>query len=350
MDGNKCFKLENSKYCPNFNGHYVVIRNFSNTETFEKELKKYFENEDSYKNYLVDNFKCNNQTLPNFRYGRSFICNSYIIIPEFSETANLCDSQIVNDKYAVTIPYCYSSCLGAIDSIEEIVKNPKYGCSLAEYQKKISYLKTICRNNNSEASKCIIGMGDEVKNCGYRNNEERIKYCKQSNAMTEDCCSDSYNYDANNYIYSKGKNSSLPTILFILTIIVSAIVTILVYVLRQKKKKANYRKLNENGNEDGGIEDTSYTLKSSENNLLYVFHEYIPKINDEIQLNVGDIVKVTKIFDDGWAYGTNVSTDCEGALPLACCTEYRTSISSMMMSYSAPPLGPVNHRESSLFT
>lgn len=169
MDGKRCFKLENSKYCSNFNGRYVVIRpDFNNTEKLEeKTLQKYFEREDSYKKFIVDNFNCTNTVFPNFRYGRSFICNSYVVIPpQVFDTSNLCESQIEKDKDAVTIPFCYNSCLGAIDSIEEIVKNPKYGCSLVEYQKKINYYKTICKNNDNEASGCIIGMGNEVKYCG----------------------------------------------------------------------------------------------------------------------------------------------------------------------------------------
>ncbi|OUM66209.1 hypothetical protein PIROE2DRAFT_59527 [Piromyces sp. E2] len=358
MNENRCFKLENSNYCPNFNGHYVIKRKeFNDTKEFDKYLRKYFESKDDYKKFLVDNFNCTNQNLPDFRYGRSFICNTFIHFPYIKTEGNtsFCGPQIEKDNTANTIPFCYSSCSGAVDSIEEIVKDINNGCSQAAVQARIPGFKTGCRGDKMDALQCIIGMGDEINYCGYNNKEEKDKYCQQNKAITDDCCSEHYNYKADDYIYSKeksnshGHSSKLPTVLFVLTLIASAVVTILLYMYRQKKKKENYRKLKENnGNEGEG--DTSYTVKSSENNLLYVFHEYIPKINDEIQLNVGDIVKVTKIFDDGWAYGTNISTDCEGALPLACCTEYRTSISSMMMSYTAPPLGPVNHRESSLFT
>ncbi|ORX45962.1 hypothetical protein BCR36DRAFT_414274 [Piromyces finnis] len=363
MDGNKCFKLENSKYCSNFNGHYVIKRKgFNNTESFDQYLQKYFEFEDSYKKFLVDNFKCSNQNLPDFRYRRSFICNNYVVIPYISNNINLCESQISNDKNANIIPYCYTSCSAAVDSIEEIVKDKQYDCSQVEVQNRINGYKTSCKGNNSEVSECVLGMGDEIKYCGYSNNEDKKKYCQQNKAITDECCSD--NYEADGYIFRKDKagesSSKLTTVLFVLTLIASTIITVLLYIYRQKRSKKNIkymRQLDDNQSENSTklpYEDdegnTSYTVKSSENNLFYVFHEYIPKINDEIQLNVSDIVRVKKIFDDGWAYGTNISTDCEGALPLACCIEYHSSISTMMMSYSAPPLGPVNHRESSLIT
>ncbi|KAJ3076994.1 hypothetical protein HK102_005318 [Quaeritorhiza haematococci] len=49
-----------------------------------------------------------------------------------------------------------------------------------------------------------------------------------------------------------------------------------------------------------------------------VVHVYVPTLTDEIELNYGDDVNVTERFDDGWAFGTNVTINQTGAFPLAC--------------------------------
>ncbi|ORY47166.1 hypothetical protein LY90DRAFT_671250 [Neocallimastix californiae] len=250
----KCFKLENSKYCPQFNGHYVLKRgSIKNTADFDNTLKKYFENKDSYKKFLTDKFDCNSEQLPDFRYRNSFICNNYVVIP-FTNNGNLCSDEISQDKNANKIPYCYLSC--------------------------------------------------------YSNEFDKKSYCEHRKDITDSCCNDGYVIPDPIYSNENSSSSNISTILFILTVI------------------------------------SSLSVNSSDNNLFYVFHEYIPKINDEIQLNVGDIVKIKEIFDDGWAYGTNISTDCEGALPLACCTEYRTCISSMV-SFSVP-VRPINNKSNQI--
>ncbi|ORX87867.1 hypothetical protein BCR32DRAFT_288986 [Anaeromyces robustus] len=348
---NQCFKIENSKYCPDFNGYYTMKRtNLNDTTSFDNAIKKYVENKDSYKIYLSEKFKCSVEKLPDFRYSHSFICSSFAVIPNVDNGPKLCKEQIDKDKNVNKIPFCYYSCTAAVESIGEILTNPDYECSWKEYSNYFNSLKTNCNSwyNNIKddnlSDNCFIGTKEEQQFCGYSNEDDKKNYCQQKKHLKDSCCEES---------------NKITTIIFIFIVIISACMTIFLYIYKKKnsnlfnkyKRHVNFdfvegsTKLPYEGEEEGG--ETSYTVKSTENNLLYVFHEYIPKINDEIQLNVGDIVKVSKIFDDGWAYGTNISTDCEGALPLACCTEYRTSISSML-SFSIPTR-PVNKRDSSLY-
>ncbi|KAJ3112802.1 hypothetical protein HDU96_004140 [Phlyctochytrium bullatum] len=49
---------------------------------------------------------------------------------------------------------------------------------------------------------------------------------------------------------------------------------------------------------------------------------YVPNLSDEIYLYVGDPVLVSCQFDDGWGYGVNLTTQQEGAFPLACVAPY----------------------------
>ncbi|KAJ3242704.1 Sorbin and SH3 domain-containing protein 1, partial [Chytriomyces hyalinus] len=49
-----------------------------------------------------------------------------------------------------------------------------------------------------------------------------------------------------------------------------------------------------------------------------VVSDFDPEMPDEIELRVGDKVKLTKEFDDGWGTGRNLATNLEGLLPLDC--------------------------------
>ncbi|KAI9190715.1 uncharacterized protein BJ171DRAFT_606663 [Polychytrium aggregatum] len=51
---------------------------------------------------------------------------------------------------------------------------------------------------------------------------------------------------------------------------------------------------------------------------MEVIYNYTANLSDEIQLNIGDTIIVKCKFDDGWAFGFNVSTSQEGSFPLAC--------------------------------
>ncbi|KAJ3202090.1 hypothetical protein HK099_001996, partial [Clydaea vesicula] len=47
-----------------------------------------------------------------------------------------------------------------------------------------------------------------------------------------------------------------------------------------------------------------------------VVYPYQPKKNDELELKLGDIVAVKKIYPDGWALGYNLTSMMEGAVPV----------------------------------
>ncbi|KAJ3184372.1 hypothetical protein HDU85_001677 [Gaertneriomyces sp. JEL0708] len=49
-----------------------------------------------------------------------------------------------------------------------------------------------------------------------------------------------------------------------------------------------------------------------------VAHQYEPAADDEILLRVGDVVRLSLLFNDGWAKGVNETTGHVGLLPCAC--------------------------------
>ncbi|KAI9093038.1 hypothetical protein DFS34DRAFT_631377 [Phlyctochytrium arcticum] len=52
-----------------------------------------------------------------------------------------------------------------------------------------------------------------------------------------------------------------------------------------------------------------------------VTHMYQPAADDEIALHMGDVVRLSLLFNDGWAKGMNESTGQIGLLPCACIEE-----------------------------
>ena len=51
---------------------------------------------------------------------------------------------------------------------------------------------------------------------------------------------------------------------------------------------------------------------------MRVVYDYVPNLFDEIHLYSGDQIEVKAKFDDGWAYGLNLTSKKEGSFPLAC--------------------------------
>lgn len=62
------------------------------------------------------------------------------------------------------------------------------------------------------------------------------------------------------------------------------------------------------------------------NQTKKVIHTYAPFLADECPLNVGDIVVIEKLYDDGWGVGRNTTTGASGAFPLACLADLSAPI------------------------
>ncbi|KAJ3119572.1 Sorbin and SH3 domain-containing protein 2 [Physocladia obscura] len=64
--------------------------------------------------------------------------------------------------------------------------------------------------------------------------------------------------------------------------------------------------------------------KSGQSDVYDVVEDFDPENGDEIELRVGDKVKVTKQYDDGWCTGLNMATNQTGLLPLDCLSAFAT--------------------------
>ncbi|KAJ3115225.1 hypothetical protein HDU96_001009 [Phlyctochytrium bullatum] len=54
--------------------------------------------------------------------------------------------------------------------------------------------------------------------------------------------------------------------------------------------------------------------------VFRVQYAFAPTLEDEIGLDVGDLVEVLEVFDDGWARGRSLKTDIAGYFPVRCLT------------------------------
>ncbi|KAJ3104978.1 hypothetical protein HDU96_008755 [Phlyctochytrium bullatum] len=82
-------------------------------------------------------------------------------------------------------------------------------------------------------------------------------------------------------------------------------------------------------------------------------YNYVPNLSDELQLYVGDAVLVKCKFDDGWAYGMNMTTKEEGSFPLACLSGYAEPVDAGYEGSQRPiseaPSERVRQRMSSIY-
>ncbi|KAF9939660.1 hypothetical protein BGZ65_009936 [Modicella reniformis] len=60
------------------------------------------------------------------------------------------------------------------------------------------------------------------------------------------------------------------------------------------------------------------TAASGKHSYAQALYPYQASMADELDLTPGDIINVIRVFDDGWAVGTNMSTSREGAFPIVC--------------------------------
>ncbi|KAJ3233419.1 hypothetical protein HDU81_002278 [Chytriomyces hyalinus] len=61
---------------------------------------------------------------------------------------------------------------------------------------------------------------------------------------------------------------------------------------------------------------------AQEKKLHIVAFDFVPSMNDEIELRVGDQIDLQQEFDDGWGFGFNTNTQLQGVLPLDCLLGY----------------------------
>ncbi|KAJ3216894.1 hypothetical protein HDU67_008801 [Dinochytrium kinnereticum] len=65
---------------------------------------------------------------------------------------------------------------------------------------------------------------------------------------------------------------------------------------------------------------------------MRVVKRYVPKLDDEVYLEVGDTVEIEDVFEDGWGCGMNVTSSESGAFPLSCLDSNKRSAKQRVQS------------------
>ncbi|KAL2911264.1 DOMON domain-containing protein frrs1L [Polyrhizophydium stewartii] len=146
---------------------------------------------------------------------------------------------------------------------------------------------------------------------------------------------------------SSDSATTLKPILFIAVIAGGAIIlvaVIAIFIVRGRKKRTITAK------PVAAPKDTVVPMENVQiAETMQVVYDYTPNLFDELELHVGDNVIVKCKFDDGWAFGFNMSTKQEGSFPLACVAPLTTQRDTL------PPLPPdamaerIRQRASSLY-
>lgn len=77
---------------------------------------------------------------------------------------------------------------------------------------------------------------------------------------------------------------------------------------------------------------TTSTDKELNSTPYRAVHTYEPQLNDELLLEMGDIVEVVYVYDDGWVWGINTRTNESGACPMLCLEKVEGSDSDSSVS------------------
>lgn len=93
-----------------------------------------------------------------------------------------------------------------------------------------------------------------------------------------------------------------------------------------REHRENNKRVSQDWDGDSSFRDSRYDKPlpaqqsddHEEEETMQVLYNYVPNLQDEVYLYVGDPVIVKAKFDDGWALGFNLTTKQEGSFPLAC--------------------------------
>jgi len=196
-----CKYFKEPKYCSSY-----VLRSKKNNERsyvspliYKSKTNKKIETQDEFNQYMdnlaynpvypldlkifEEDFGCPNYDYNKFkvRYVNSYQCN-YIYYKD-------CNTKVL-DKLP---KLCKNSCDAYLKSITEIFSN-KESCpttatveQLTNRENKLNEIREHCSNTTySRTENCLLGVGDELKYCGYKYEKDFIEYCNKN--INEPCC------------------------------------------------------------------------------------------------------------------------------------------------------------------
>ncbi|KAI7871463.1 hypothetical protein BDF14DRAFT_1761253 [Spinellus fusiger] len=365
--GNSCVLLQDSRACPAFQQFYVGIAglstqypfmtNVTSVEAFDQSLFNYV-NSTSYYLFPLGCLSSNyNPTVPYARYSLSSLCALMIQDPKGSLPCNY-------QYNLIPPPLCRSTCDDWASSLRDITSEPSVCSDSLQRNTTLDSLELRCTSwqgyNGTSNTNCISGIANEPENCGFQNNTANAcSYCTTHSSDT--CCQ-----------RLKGCYTHLSAGSIAGSVVGSVVGAVLmgglVYCCFRHTRTEKYLYRNPHPAQrlsvcenlstsqqglvvhsvsDGFpppppplplteppssffppeppvhgdlVEETivSPCQSLSIDAFHIVIHSYPPQLEDELSLSIGDVVCLALSFDDGWAFGFNMTSGHQGVFPMIC--------------------------------
>ncbi|RKP25530.1 hypothetical protein SYNPS1DRAFT_28737 [Syncephalis pseudoplumigaleata] len=334
-----CFSLVNSTACPEFreaeiptgyviNG--VAVNNFAE---FDKAMQSLVNanTTTTIVNKWADRCKEWSPELQP-RYMLTMACGTVAFSAEAKQCAQLPASAIQGvKKEAVSrgkkdpLPVCEATCKkftgGWIDILKNTLVCPDSGDWLVGKQNELNQL---CARDEfrGQQSVCISGAVNEEDTCGFAlpsNANDACEFC--SKHPDEVCCRKMKDTTVHRCTTAKVSSINQAREKTNITLIIcacSAAILIVVTFIMWRIRHNKHNDINQN---------------KPPNQVYRAIFAYLPNLEDEMLLEVGDIIEIDQIFSDDWAHGCNHTTGEIGMLPMSFVT-----LASPGQQYQRSPL------------
>jgi hypothetical protein len=321
--GKNCFLLAGSKECPSQNGFMVgASASFSNTFEFDAFVKTRSTTEVDYIKLFQNDYFCPEYQGTGLKYHTTTYCSMIGSRPAAPVTC-------IQPDALPFVALCRDTCKETLESLRNLFRNlctnNQSNEALFRRNATINYYENYCNSlsiSNNAQNVCLDGSKQPIEsvNCGFGTILEARSYCDSLN-NSDNCCSSvdrtstvaplpyvTPDCEKQKSCSNSGNNSSnfIPTWLFYV-LLAFAILTILVLLMLLARYFLKKKKV-----------ETAEKAEVSPKALVEVIANYEASLADELNLSIGDMVVISESFDDGWAFGKNLSTGLEGNLPLVC--------------------------------
>ncbi|EGF77335.1 hypothetical protein BATDEDRAFT_91681 [Batrachochytrium dendrobatidis JAM81] len=365
--GAQCFSLKTSTACGEFSDFSIlpdtgVPQRFRDIATFDQYVLKTIGTNLDFQKFFKSRYSCPTWDGTGLRYPRSFFCG-------FLVDASL---QLGCAKPAAGKPLCKTTADETVASYQSIFSNASF-CPVGTPH-TLDAQTTGYASNLTTADGCVVAVQSELSMCGFALKTEAATYCGVPANAGSACCtsaiaagnvlasasvssvstnpsSSSVSPSASNVATdqssadSRSSNSGVsisegmrPIVIGASAAGVAIIAATILAIVFLRKRKTKSKALEPNFSETVQVAET-----------MQVIYDYAANLFDELELHIGDHIIVKCKFDDGWAFGFNMSTKQEGSFPMACISPIQASHDSL------PPLPTdvfndrINQRASSLY-
>ncbi|KAI9591127.1 hypothetical protein BDF19DRAFT_456211 [Syncephalis fuscata] len=322
-DASECFSLAESKLCPQFGSALLPVTykignmTVKNSKDFDKALASVLNAEDEPMHANLWAMNCTNWRLDLLpRFSTTIACGE---IANSNEAIN-CSKKSVNstkdtDQKSTTndgrrgpLSVCRNTCDGYVNDWISIIKDKSVCPSSGKWFKtRQEELLQFCDKDfvRGQPGVCIRGDLNEPNTCGFMlpaNKDTACEYCYKHN--DDPCCTkidDTIKSCTLVKIQGTSDERQKTNYILIICACAAAVVIIAAFVLWRFRQNKN-QTLNRN---------------KQPNQIYRAIFAYLPNLEDEMLIEVGDVIEVDQIFSDDWAHGCNYTTGEIGMLPLS---------------------------------